>query len=190
MDQPVIAVYDANILYSAALRDLFVWLSQAGLVRARWTNQIHDERIRNLLRDNPQLSRERLERTQTLMNEAIRECLVVGFEALIPTLSLPDPDDRHVLAAAIRTGATVIVTFNLTDFPADILKPHGIAAQHPDEFIRHLLDLAPGEVCAAARRHRESLKNPPKTVDEYLATLARLSLPQTVLQLRAFAGLI
>ncbi len=124
------------------------------------------------------------------MNEAIRDGLVEGYEALIPGLTLPDPDDRHVLAAAICAGAKVIVTFNLSDFPSEVLQPLRIEAQHPDEFITRLLDLAPDTVCAAAKRQREALKTPPKTVEEHLATLARHSLPQTVLRLQALAELI
>jgi predicted nucleic acid-binding protein len=190
MDDPVIAVYDANILYSAPLRDLFIRLAQAGLVHARWTNRIHDEWMRNVLTKNPQLSPERLERTRSLMNAAVRDCLVEGYEDLIPSLALPDPDDRHVLAAAIRAGANVIVTLNLSDFPQGVLHPLGIEAMHPDDFITQLLDVAPGTVCAAAKRQREGLKNPAKTVEEYLATLAQLSLPQTVTRLQCFAELI
>ena len=117
MEPPATAVYDANILYPAPLRDLFIRLAQAGLVRARWTETIHDEWLRNVLKDNPQLSPERLARTRTLMNEAVRDCLVTGYEELIDSLTLPDPDDRHVLAAAIRAGAGVIVTYNLDGLP-------------------------------------------------------------------------
>jgi hypothetical protein len=84
MERPLTAVYDANILYPAPVRDLFIRLAQAGLVRARWTDAIHDEWIRNLLKDNPQISPERLARTRSLMNEAVRDCLVSGFEDLIP----------------------------------------------------------------------------------------------------------
>ncbi len=113
MEPPVTAVFDANILYPAPLRDLFIRLAQAGLVRARWTETIHDEWIRNVLNDNSNLSAERLARTRTLMNEAVRDCLVMGYEDLIDSLTLPDPDDRHVLAAAIRARAEVIVTYNL-----------------------------------------------------------------------------
>lgn len=84
MDHPVTAVYDSNILYPAPLRDLFIRLAQAGLVRARWTEAIHDEWVRNVLKDNAALSPERLARTRTLMNEAVRDCLVTGYEGLIP----------------------------------------------------------------------------------------------------------
>src|SRR5438270_8631436 len=146
MEHPVTAIYDANILYPAPLRDLFIRLAQAGLVQARWTEQIHDEWVRNVLKNNAQLSADRLARTRTLMNEAVRDCLVTGYEDLIASLSLPDPDDRHVLAAAIRAGAAVIVTYNLKDFPAETLARFDIEAQHPDDFLVSLLDQAPGVV--------------------------------------------
>lgn len=184
------ALFDACVLYPAPLRDLLMWLALTGLFRARWSDTIHEEWISNLLAGRPDLTRERLERTRELMNRAVPDCLVTGYEDLVAGLALPDPGDRHVLAAAIRGGADVIVTFNLADFPAEPLAPHRIEAQHPDDFIAHLLDLAPGPVCAAVKKHRQSLKNPPKTAEEYLATLARLSLPQTVARLRSFAELI
>ena len=184
------ALYDACVLYPAPLRDLLMHLAITDLFRARWTDQIHDEWIRSLLDNRPDLKLEQLERTRTLMNSHVRDCLVTGFEPLIDGLTLPDPDDRHVLAAAIRTRASVIVTFNLDAFPSDVLEPVGLEAQHPDEFITHLIDLSPGDVCAAAKRQRASLKNPPRTVDEFLETLARQHLPETVSRLREFAELI
>jgi len=76
MEPPVTALYDATILYPAPLRDLFIRLAQAGLVRARWTDAIHDKWFRNVLNDNPQLLPERLAKTRSLMNEAVRDCLV------------------------------------------------------------------------------------------------------------------
>jgi hypothetical protein len=97
---------------------------------------------------------------------------------------LPDPDDRHVLAAAIRGRADVIVTLNLRDFPAKVLKPHGIVAQHPDGFVVSLLEFAPSVVAGAGSDHRESLKNPPMTVAEYLAALEARGLMQTASALR------
>jgi hypothetical protein len=190
MEPPVTAVYDANILYPAPLRDLFIRVAQAGLVRARWTEMIHDEWIRNVLKDNPRLLAERLARTRTLMNEAVRDCLVTGYDDLIASLSLPDPDDRHVLAAAVRAGAGVIVTYNLADFPAETLARFDVEAQHPDDFLVGLLDLAPGVVCAAVKRQRESLQNPPKTAEELLATLESQGLTQTVARLRQFIDLL
>jgi hypothetical protein len=106
------------------------------------------------------------------------------------SLTLPDPDDRQVLAAAIHCEADIIVTFNLKDFPEDALKPYGIEAQHPDEFLLCQLELAPTVVCAAAQKHRESLQNPPMSVEEFLASLKRQGLAQTVASLREFTDLI
>lgn len=190
MEHPVTAVYDANVLYPAPLRDLFIRLAHAGLVRARWTEAIHDEWVRNVLKDNPALSPERLARTRTLMNEAVRDCLVTGYEDLIESLSLPDPDDRHVLAAAIRADAEVIVTFNLKDFPAGVLASYNIEAQHPDDFLAALLEAAPGPVRTAVKRQREGLRNPPKTAEELLATLESQGLVQAVTRLREFVELL
>src|SRR3954453_1695815 len=97
--------------------------------------------MRALLRNRPDLSRQKLERTRRLMDSHAADALVTGYEDLIPGLQLPDPDDRHVLAAAIRGRADVIVTANLRDFPAEHIASFGIEAQHPDEFIRTLLML-------------------------------------------------
>lgn len=145
---------------------------------------------RSVLRDRTDLKREQLARTRDLMNAHVRDCLVTDYETLIPSLTLPDPDDRHVLAAAIRAGADAIVTFNLRHFPDQALAPYGIEAIHPDDFVTYQLDLAPHIVCAAAKRQRQSLKNPPKTVDEFLASLERQGLAQTASALRPFAELI
>jgi hypothetical protein len=183
-------ILDACVLYPAPLRDLLLWLAVTGLCRPRWTEMIHQEWMESLLKERPDLARNRLERTRELMNQAVPDCLVAGHEGLIPGLSLPDPDDRHVLAAAIHGCAETIVTYNLTDFPATALTTHGIRAQHPDEFIAHLLDIDFVAVCTAVKKHRESLRNPPKTVEEYLATLAQLSLPRTVVELTAMAELL
>jgi hypothetical protein len=148
------AIYDACVLYPAPLRDLLMWLGLAGRFRARWSSQIHDEWKRSLLRDRPDLTPVQLNRTSTLMDQAIPDALVAGHEAIAENLQLPDPGDRHVLAAAIRCGASVIVTFNEKDFPTGALEPFGIEAQHPDLFIDNLFDLDPAVVVAAARRQR------------------------------------
>lgn len=124
------------------------------------------------------------------MNLHTLDCLVVGYEKIIPTLSLPDPNDHHVLAAAITSSASMIVTYNLKDFPSKIIGKYEIEAQHPDEFVAQLVEQAPGVVCSAIQRLRSSLKRPPVNVDAYLNTLERQSLPKTVNKLREFASLI
>jgi hypothetical protein len=159
--------YDANVLYPAELRNFLMHLVLTGVFRAKWSSDVHEEWIRNLLKNRPDLTREKLERTPQLMDKAAPDALVTGYQHLIPGLLLPDKDDRHVLAAAIRCGASLIVTSNLADFPPEALGPFDIEAQHPDEFILHLLDLTPGLVIEAAHNHRTSLKNPPKTFAIY-----------------------
>lgn len=128
------AIYDACVLYPAPLRDLLMQLALTDLFKARWTDQIHQEWIEALLRRD-KYDRKVLERTRELMDASVRDAKVSGYEALIEALVLPDPDDRHVLAAAIKAGANAIVTFNLKDFPSDVLSKYGIEAIHPDEFV-------------------------------------------------------
>ncbi|MEZ2233262.1 PIN domain-containing protein [Microcoleus sp.] len=98
-----IALYDACVLYSAPLRDLLMQLALTDLFQARWTDEIHDEWIRNVLKNRPDLTIEQLTRTKDLMNRYVRDCLVTGYEWIIPSLNLPDPNDRHILAAAIKS---------------------------------------------------------------------------------------
>jgi hypothetical protein len=162
-----------------------MWLALTDLFNAKWTDEIHDEWIRNVLAGRPDLKPEQLERTRQLMNTRIRDCLVTGYENLIERLTLPDQDDRHVLAAAILAGADVIVTFNLADFPPDVLSQFNIEARHPDDFVLGLMDLDEETVCAAVERQRAGLKNPPKSVDDHLETLRAQGLPKSAARLQA-----
>ena len=190
MAAPLTVFLDANVLYPAALRDLFMRLALQGLFRAKWSNQVHEEWMEAVQRDFPNITRTQLERTRDLMNLNAVDSLVSGFEQQIESIKLPDPDDRHVLAAAITGNASRIITSNLKDFPAAALQPYGIKAQHPDDFIIQLMDTNMEGVCIAARQHRTNLKNPPKTALEYLVTLERQGLTKTVVRLRAFAEII
>ncbi|MBK8209137.1 MAG: PIN domain-containing protein [Rhodospirillales bacterium] len=184
------ALLDANVLYPAPMRDVLLQLAVTDLFRARWTADIHREWIDALMRNEPSRDRAKLERTRERMDRATRDSLITGYEPFIASLVLPDPDDRHILAAAIVGRCDAIVTFNLSDFPEDILAPLGIEAQHPDDFLRNQLDLAPGIFCAAIRQIRSRLKNPPFTVDEYFMTLTRVGLVALAGELEQFAELI
>lgn len=166
-----VALLDACVLYPPSLRDLLMRAAVAGLYAPRWTEQIHDEWTRNVLADNPQVSAAQRDRTRRLMNQAVPKCIVSDYEALIPTLSLPDADDRHVLAAALQAKARLIVTFNLSDFPEAVLRTHGVRAVHPDPFLDGLFDDASEPFLQAVRTHRASLHSPPKNPGEYLQTL-------------------
>lgn len=178
------ALYDADVLYPASLRDLLVRLGLTGLFRARWTEAILDEAIGNLLRNRPDLEPERLARTRELMCQAVPDCLVEGYERLIAGLELPDPDDRHVLAAAIRCHAQVIVTQNVDDFPVDHLRVYGLEAQTPDEFVLHLVDLAPATVAAVVQQQADALTKPALTLADLLDRLREIGLVRAVAALR------
>jgi hypothetical protein len=167
-----------------------MWLGLSGRFRARWSPQIHDEWKRNLLVNRTDLTSTQLDRTSRLMDLAIPDGLVTGHESLIAGLTLPDSDDRHVLAAAIRCSASVIVTFNEKDFPAAALAPYGIEAQHPDLFIDNLFDLDQAAVVTAAQRQRAQLKNPPLDVDRYLDMLLHQGLVQTARALTTYRAIL
>jgi predicted nucleic acid-binding protein len=175
-----VALLDACVLYPAQLRDLLLRAAISDLFKARWTDQIHEEWTRNLLKNRQDISPDKLARTRELMNASVPDCLVTGYEPYISELNLPDPDDRHVLAAAIRCQAGVIVTLNMRDFPEDIVSRYGISVQHPDEFLSHIFDLRPAVLCAAIKGMREALDSPPKTVSELLNDLLKVGLPRTV----------
>ena len=180
------ALFDANVLYPAPLRDLLLQLAITKLFRARWSNALHEEWIRTAKKIRPDIPSTNWDKHRRHMDAHAEDCLVTDFEPLIETLSLPDPDDRHVLAAAIKGRADVIVTFNLKHFPEADLNTYDLTAQHPDVFIRHLIDLAPDAVVESARMVRARLKNPPLSVDRYLETLLQQGLVETVSELRLF----
>lgn len=173
----IVAVYDANVLYPSLLRDLLIRIAIAGAVRAHWTEHILDEVFRNLRTNRPDLDVDALDRTRTLMNEALRDARVTGFEYLIDELELPDPNDRHVLAAAIHARASVIVTANLKDFPVDVLAPHGLAAQHPDTFLSNRFDDNPIAVVDTIKRISISSRRPPLNATDIISRLGASDLP-------------
>ncbi len=178
--------FDANVLYPSGLRNFLMHLALTGIFRAHWSAQVHEEWMRNLLKNRPDLTRVKLERTRHLMDNPLPDALVTGYEQLLDSITLPDGNDRHVLAAAIRSGASVIVTFNLRDFPRETLGNFNIEAQHPDDFVMAVLEAFPELVLEAARNHRASLKSPSKTPDEYLAELDAQGVGKTVIALREF----
>ena len=179
-------ILDACVLYPSRLRSLLMRLATTGLFRARWSNLIHEEWMRNVLRDYPDITPEQVTRTRDLMDAHVLDSIVTGHEPLIETLELPDPDDRHVLAAAIVGRADAIVTSNLKDFPADRLQPFQIEAIDPDTFLQAQFDLSAAAVCAAVKDDRASLKKRPHNVDQYLDALEKCGLSGFVALLRPY----
>ena len=156
------------------------------LFQPKWTALIHDEWMRNILLNRPDLTRAQLERTRQLMDQWGGDWDAGEFESLIPSLTLPDIDDRHVLAAAIASKTPTIVTFNLSDFPHRALAPHNVRAISPDVFLLELLEDAPEAFLTAIRSHRTALKNPPCTSEAYLARLVDNRLRRTATRLEAY----
>ena len=172
-------------MYPAPLRDLLMRLALTDLFKVRWTDKIHDEWINaQLKKEDNRCTEEYLRKTQKLMDQHCRDAKVEGYEDLIEMLELPDPDDRHVLAAAIKCNADAIVTFNQKDFPPEILAQYEIELIHPDDFVYCQLDLSPAKACNAIKAQREALKTPPKTKEEFLIILQKQKLPKTVSKIR------
>lgn len=177
------AVFDANVFYGARLRSLIMELAQTGTFRARWSEDIHREWIQAVLNNRPDLTASSLERTRQCMDRAVLDCLVAGYEHLIPTLTLPDQNDRHVLAAALRCNASVIVTFNEKDFRASVLEPYGIHTRHPDEFLLDIEDIAPKLFIEAVASDVSHYRHPPLSVETYLSDLVAAGVPKTAAHL-------
>jgi predicted nucleic acid-binding protein len=180
-----IVVYDANVLYANALRDLLIRISQAGLVQAKWTNEILDEMLQALSRNRPDISSDKLDRLRQLMNAAVRDCVVSGYESLVDGLKLPDPGDRYVLAAAIKAGAQVIVTSNLKHFPPADLRQWDIEAKSPDNFVLDEIGIDSRTVAACVQQIADSRTRPPRDIEDVLGQLERDNLVQSIAALRA-----
>lgn len=167
----IVAILDACVLYSAPIRDLLLHLADHDLYTPRWTEKIHDEWTRNLLKNRPELSAQQLKKTVAAMQNAFPAAEVLSFESLIKSIHLPDQNDAHVVAAAIRCRANVIITANTKDFPNQYLKRFAIEAQHPDSFITHLIANNPDSSIAAFKNQVANLQNPPMS---YITVLSKL----------------
>jgi predicted nucleic acid-binding protein len=185
-----IAVYDACVLYPAPVRDLLLEVAGAGLVSAKWTKEIESEWIRNLHAHRADIPFEVLQETADRMVEFLPDCLVTNYEKLTLKLELPDKSDRHVLAAAIKSHAQAIITFNLKDFPEKALQEFDIEPIHPDTFLINQFDLRAGVVVSIAQKIRTRLKKPPMTTRQYLDNLTKIGLPAFSQKIEEFIDVI
>lgn len=170
-------VLDANVLYSARLRDLFMELAVAGVIEIVWTRRIEEEWIAAVLRERPGLSRQ-LRRTAAQMRRALPDARIEVEDEGKPIAVLPDPDDIHILAAALTSDAGAILTFNVSDFPASILGPLEIEALTPDQYLLRMAATDSEGVVAAAATVRARLLAPPVVASVYAASLARTGCPR------------
>ena len=180
---PPLVVIDANLLYPFHLRNLLVQLGVDAVIAPRWTARIHADWIGNLVAAG-KVPEERLLLTLDLMNSALPAAEVHGWEARMDGLTLPDPDDRHVLAAALAAGAGTILTVNLRDFPTLALAPHAVAAVHPDDFLCGLHNADPDLLRASTEAAQANLSRSTPSVAAYLEALDRQGLPQFTRRLR------
>lgn len=178
-----VVLYDSNVLYPNTVRDLLIRLARHGIVQAKWTEQILDE-VQEALRRNGVGDDEKRTELRRRMNGAVRDCLVTGYESLVEGLKLPDPDDRHVLAAAIKAGAQVIVTNNRKDFPSDYLTNWGIERKTADDFVMDLIDLDDRVVYGCVMEIANSRTQKPVTFDDVLDQLEKSQLIGAVSMLR------
>jgi len=185
---PFSVVADSLKNNPAPLRDLLMRIAHTGIVQARWTERILDECFASIQRARPALAPERLARTRSLMQTALPAANVHDFEPLVDGITLPDPGDRHVLAAAIRSGAQAIVTFNTKHFPSSALDRYDIEAKHPDDFVMDCIDLAPVLVANCVRAQAQALRNPPQRVGDVLSALRDGGLVQSVARLNELLG--
>ncbi|WP_423459914.1 PIN domain-containing protein [Ottowia sp. VDI28] len=182
-------ILDANVLYPSLLRDTLMSLATAGLYHARWTNQIHEEWTRNLAKNRPDIAH-KLADVVRVMNRAVPDCLVENYEGLVPSIVLPDQDDRHVVAAAIAGHADAIVSFNVDDFPLAELAKYNIEIQHPDTFLLNQIHLHKIGCLSAIKRMRERWKNPEFSAIKLVEILDAHGLPFSADELKEAVDLI
>lgn len=184
------AVLDACVLHPAFVRGALLWLAAERLFRPLWSAEILDEWQASLLRKFPELTGDKLAASRTLMEVEFEDAMVSGYQPLIPALTLPDTNDRHVLAAAIIGGADAIVTANLRDFPNEVVGAFDIEVIHPDDFLVNAIDLDTGKALTALRRHRQALAQSRPTTADYLARFERCGLIQTHQRLQDVVDLL
>lgn len=193
MRSTFVVVYDASVLHSGVLRDFLLRLAGTEMFQAKWSERIIAEVIGSVIARQEHLGRpisdEQAAHLAEMMRRGVPDSMVEGFETLEEPIELPDPDDRHVVAVAIRSGAQVIVTDNLRDFPDAVLKPLGMEALSADGFVLSVLDLPSGEIAAlrALASQSEALARPPRTVGEIVAGLERAGLVASAARMRDLA---
>ena len=183
VSEPAIVVYDACVLYPFHLRNLLVQFAVEGVVHARWSDTIHEEWIRNLAQGRG-IPRQRLIVTRDLMNEVLPDADVRNYKRLIPGITLPDKNDRHVLATAIASGASTILTWNMKHFPKSVTVAHGVMAHNPDRFLTALATRDIEMAAAVVDSARANLRRTVPTAKEYLTALQQQGLKSFVKKLQ------
>lgn len=175
------AFFDTCALYGATLNDLILWLAEGGTFRPLWSEGIMSELKKNLVENGH--DQELIEKRLSQMRAVFPDAMVDGYEPLIEGMTC-DPKDRHVLAAAVRANAEVLVTFNLKDFPDSCVEGYEIEIVHPDDFLLDQLDLYPKLVVDSLVRLTTLYKTPQVTMEDLLEMLIRSGVPNFVDEVR------
>jgi predicted nucleic acid-binding protein len=183
------AVLDACVLFSRLQRDVLLSLAHADLYTARWTEEIESEWTSSLKKQYPAAAH-KIQNVVEQMREAIPDCLIVDYELFIPSIQLPDENDRHVLAAAIRGNADAIVSLNTKDFPGDVLAKFDVEVQTPDQFVLNQIMLHPPRALTAIKKMRKRWDRPAMSASDMVDLFEKRQLPQTAAHLRDVLELI
>jgi predicted nucleic acid-binding protein len=176
---------DACVLYPVSVRDILLYTADFGMYMPIWSDDIQQEWTRNALKKAKKTTLKSLQSSVRAMNRTFIGANIENYEHHIPKLILPDPDDRHVLAAAIKGDANRIITFNLKDFPSDYVASFDIEVQHPDDFICELIELDENLVKEAFALQVSVLKKTPMTITEAITALEKNNMTKTGERLRA-----
>jgi hypothetical protein len=179
--EPAVAVFDACVLYPFHLRNIVVQAATDHLVAGRWTDEIHDEWVRNLAGARA-IPMAKLQRLRQFMNETLPAAMVTGYEEHVAAVNLPDPDDRHVVAAGIAAGATVILTWNLRHFPVKELQRFSLRRKTPDTFLSDLYDQVPDLMIGSLAKARRNLKRTYVSAPDFINFLDRQRLVQLAMR--------
>lgn len=170
-------VLDACVLVPVAIADTLLRIAECGLYRPLWSARIISEAVDAIGDVHPTIPFEQIQRRFAAMDAAFEDACVQGWRGLEATVTLPDPDDRHVVAAAVHGRADAIVTFNVRDYPSDVLGSLNIAVSHPDDFLLDQLDLAPRIVLDVIKEQAAHTRLPALTPIDLIARLARAGVP-------------
>ena len=169
-------VLDTNVVYPIEIRDILFWFAHYDLYTPKWSKHVFDEW--KAVMERRSVPAEEVNKRLARAQQAFPDALVTNYEPLISGLTLPDEKDRHILAAAIKTNANIIVTNNLKDFPEDYLATFGLAAKSADDFVTDLIDLNTQQAVQAFLEMVQHKRNPPLTELEVLDRLRLRGLKQ------------
>lgn len=170
-------VLDTNVIYPIDVRDILLWFAHHELYTPKWSGHILDE-LTKVMRSR-KISEEKIQEQVKSINDAFPDALVTGYEYLIETVTLRDVKDRHILAAAIKSNANVIVTNNLDDFPEAYLSTFDLTAKSADDFITDIIDLNQGLAVKAFNDLVANKTNPPRDHFEMLNIFRNRGLRQS-----------